>query len=179
MSRKTDTSSGRLHSLEGKLDWSYLKSGEEMKVPAGKAYITKHPLYYLKSQFFEPGRMVGPIFFAETYIEDPRVAVEESFSSTDYLIAPALALVVGAILFGLTIFSDEDTSRSTIILMSSLTSLSAVIGLVCLVKNGPALLNGGSHLIDFMKRRKVILSEPPASIDINCVSECNHNNSAS
>jgi hypothetical protein len=64
ISRRIDEPS----SAEG---WKYLAPGSSMSAPAGSAYYIKTKDGWILSQFFDKGRMFGPLVFAKTQIETP------------------------------------------------------------------------------------------------------------
>jgi hypothetical protein len=66
-------------------NWKYLAPGSSMIAPAGSAYYIKTKDEWFLSQFFDKGRLVGPIVFSETSIETPVEALRrEKMSSGEF-----------------------------------------------------------------------------------------------
>jgi hypothetical protein len=74
-------------------DAFYLPYGETLWVEAGTAYLIKGEDKWYLAQFFEEGRMHGPVVYSKTVIEKPLKA----YKASDHFLAPMSALM-GAVL---------------------------------------------------------------------------------
>ncbi|MBO9428160.1 hypothetical protein [Sulfitobacter sp. R18_1] len=136
--------------------WKYLAPGSSMAVPAGSAYYIKTKEKWFLSQFFDKGRMFGPLVFSETSIETPVKALREKKKENgefqDRLaVSSFLAAFAPIFLFAFTCLPPPVSSYSNTAFVFITSAILLLISYASVRPIIPVLLDQNSKVLSIIK----------------------------